>query len=153
MISSPGLDRAAPADVNACGGEGGETGERGTWPNSSGDAGSCSGGTGCAREAQAAPQDRAPCVAPAAVWEGGGRANSQRENGTCLKGAEQLLLAAVAAHSLVLRRRAGGCLSHLQEQSQGALAQKWGVLKNIPTSVVEVVPPPARAVQCNLLRP
>lgn len=61
----------------------------------------------------------------------GGRANSQRGNGTCLKGGEQLLLAAgVETGSAGLaaaprgRWRAGSCLSHLHEQSWAALAQR-----------------------------
>lgn len=61
----------------------------------------------------------------------GGRANSQRGNGTCFKGAEQLLLAAgVETGSAGLaaaprgRWRAGCCPSHLRERSWGALAQR-----------------------------
>lgn len=67
----------------------------------------------------------------------GGRANSQRGNGTCLKGGEQLLLAAgVETGSAGLaaaprgRWRAGSCLSHLHLQPwpKGCV-----VLKKIPT--------------------
>lgn len=71
----------------------------------------------------------------------GGRANSQRGNGTCLKGAEQLLLAAgVETGSTGLaaapqgRWRAGSCLSHLREQSCAALAQRLRCPQENPNS-------------------